>query len=99
MVWCCWSCPQPRRHHWWGGLGRDRLDSAQVFAERIAECAAALERWADWSLVDVLRGDVPAALLERVDVVQPASFAVMVGLAAVWASVGVVPDAVVGHSQ
>ncbi|MEU9273299.1 acyltransferase domain-containing protein, partial [Streptomyces sp. NPDC048251] len=33
------------------------------------------------------------------DVVQPASFAVMVGLAAVWASVGVVPDAVVGHSQ
>ncbi|MFL6118596.1 acyltransferase domain-containing protein, partial [Actinophytocola sp.] len=28
-----------------------------------------------------------------------ASFAVMVGLAAVWASVGVVPDAVVGHSQ
>ncbi|KOX04334.1 acyltransferase domain-containing protein, partial [Streptomyces sp. NRRL B-3648] len=38
-------------------------------------------------------------LLGRVDVVQPASFAVMVGLAAVWASVGVVPDAVVGHSQ
>ncbi|KOX04336.1 acyltransferase domain-containing protein, partial [Streptomyces sp. NRRL B-3648] len=38
-------------------------------------------------------------LLGRVDVVQPASFAVMVGLAAVWASVGVVPDAVAGHSQ
>ncbi|WP_143079283.1 acyltransferase domain-containing protein, partial [Streptomyces monashensis] len=29
----------------------------------------------------------------------PASFAVMVGLAAVWSSVGVSPDAVVGHSQ
>ncbi|WP_143079279.1 SDR family NAD(P)-dependent oxidoreductase, partial [Streptomyces monashensis] len=29
----------------------------------------------------------------------PASFAVMVGLAAVWSSVGVLPDAVVGHSQ
>ncbi|WP_443071876.1 type I polyketide synthase [Streptomyces sp. WMMC940] len=83
----------------WVGMGRELLDSSPVFAERIAECAAALERWVDWSLVDVLRGDVPAALLERVDVVQPASFAVMVGLAAVWASVGVVPDAVVGHSQ
>ncbi|MFF9772010.1 type I polyketide synthase, partial [Streptomyces sp. NPDC014636] len=83
----------------WVGMGRELLDSSSVFAERIAECAAALERWVDWSLVDVLRGDAPADLLERVDVVQPASFAVMVGLAAVWASVGVVPDAVVGHSQ
>ncbi|WOX16218.1 SDR family NAD(P)-dependent oxidoreductase (plasmid) [Streptomyces sp. N50] len=83
----------------WVGMGRELLDSSPVFAERVAECAAVLERWVDWSLVDVLRGDAPAELLERVDVVQPASFAVMVGLAAVWASVGVVPDAVVGHSQ
>ncbi|MGN5637918.1 acyltransferase domain-containing protein, partial [Streptomyces sp. AC154] len=37
--------------------------------------------------------------LERVDVVQPALWAVMVSLAEVWRSVGVVPDAVVGHSQ
>ncbi|WP_405835436.1 type I polyketide synthase [Streptomyces sp. NBC_01518] len=83
----------------WVGMGRELLDSSPVFAERVAECAAVLERWVDWSLVDVLRGDAPAELLERVDVVQPASFAVMVGLAAVWASVGVVPDAVIGHSQ
>ncbi|MDX2582844.1 SDR family NAD(P)-dependent oxidoreductase [Streptomyces sp. WI04-05A] len=83
----------------WAGMGRELLDSSPVFAERIAECAAVLDRWVDWSLVDVLRGDAPAELLERVDVLQPASFAVMVGLAAVWASVGVVPDAVVGHSQ
>ncbi|MEU5561581.1 type I polyketide synthase, partial [Streptomyces globisporus] len=83
----------------WVGMGRELLDSSTVFAERVGECEAALERWVDWSLVDVLRGDAPADLLERVDVVQPASFAVMVGLAAVWASVGVVPDAVVGHSQ
>ena len=83
----------------WVGMGRELLDSSPVFASRIAECAAALERWVDWSLADVLRGDAPAELLERVDVLQPARFAVMVGLAAVWASVGVVPDAVVGHSQ
>ncbi|KUN00411.1 beta-ketoacyl synthase [Streptomyces yokosukanensis] len=82
----------------WVGMGRELLESSPVFAERIAECAAALEPWIDWSLVGVLRGEEPE-LLERVDVVQPASFAVMVGLAAVWASVGVEPDAVVGHSQ
>ncbi|QCX80460.1 Erythronolide synthase, modules 3 and 4 [Streptomyces sp. YIM 121038] len=83
----------------WAGMGRELLDASAVFAERVGECAAALEPWVDWSLVDVLRGDADSEVLERVDVVQPASFAVMVGLAAVWASVGVVPDAVLGHSQ
>ncbi|MGV5038887.1 SDR family NAD(P)-dependent oxidoreductase [Streptomyces sp. NRAIS4] len=83
----------------WVGMGRELLAESPVFAERVAECAAALEPWIDWSLVDVLRGQAEPELLERVDVVQPASFAVMVGLAAVWSSVGVLPDAVVGHSQ
>ncbi|MDN3028520.1 type I polyketide synthase [Streptomyces sp. S.PB5] len=83
----------------WVGMGRELLDSSPVFAERIAECAAALEPFIDWSLVDVLRGEADPELLERVDVVQPASFAVNVGLAAVWSSVGVLPDAVLGHSQ
>ncbi|MGR4882336.1 type I polyketide synthase [Streptomyces sp. LARHCF249] len=83
----------------WAGMGRELLDSSPVFAERIAECAAALEPWVDWSLIDVLRGETEPELMERVDVLQPASFAVMVGLAAVWASVGVKPDAVLGHSQ
>src|SRR5262249_6387381 len=47
----------------------------------------------------VLRGDDGAPSLERIDVVQPALFAVMVSLAALWRSMGVEPDAVVGHSQ
>ncbi|MFJ4948101.1 SDR family NAD(P)-dependent oxidoreductase [Streptomyces sp. NPDC088760] len=83
----------------WTGMGRELLETSPVFAERIAECARALEPWVDWDLTAVLRGEVDAGLIARVDVVQPASFAVMVALAAVWASVGVVPDAVVGHSQ
>ncbi|THA40903.1 type I polyketide synthase [Streptomyces sp. A1547] len=83
----------------WAGMGRELLDSSPVFAERIAECAAALEPWTDWSLIDVLRGETEPELMDRVDVLQPASFAVMVGLAAVWESVGVKPDAVLGHSQ
>nr|WP_206791062.1 type I polyketide synthase [Amycolatopsis sp. MtRt-6] len=80
----------------WAGMGRELLESSPVFAERINECAAALEPWIDWSLLDVLRGEGD---LDRVDVLQPASFAMMVGLAAVWSSAGVVPDAVLGHSQ
>ncbi|MEU9250410.1 type I polyketide synthase [Streptomyces sp. NPDC048270] len=83
----------------WAGMGRELLDSSPVFAERIAQCEAALEPYVDWSLTEVLRGESAPELIERVDVLQPASFAVMVGLAAVWSSVGVTPDAVLGHSQ
>uniref|UniRef100_UPI0012EA82FB SDR family NAD(P)-dependent oxidoreductase n=1 Tax=Actinokineospora pegani TaxID=2654637 RepID=UPI0012EA82FB len=83
----------------WVGMGRELLDASPIFAQRVAECAVALERWVDWSLIDVLRGETDPELLDRVEVLQPACFAMMVGLAAVWSSVGVVPDAVVGHSQ
>ncbi|GAA3031580.1 hypothetical protein GCM10020000_05670 [Streptomyces olivoverticillatus] len=83
----------------WAGMGAQLLKDSPVFAERIAECAEALAPFVDWSLVDVLRGVEGAPTLERVDVVQPASFAVMVSLAAVWRACGVHPDAVVGHSQ
>ncbi|MEV0623696.1 type I polyketide synthase [Nonomuraea sp. NPDC050404] len=80
----------------WVGMGAALLEESAVFAVRMAECAAALEPFVDWSLLDVVRG---AQGLDRVDVVQPVSFAVMVSLAAVWESLGVRPDAVVGHSQ
>ncbi|MGW5724147.1 type I polyketide synthase [Amycolatopsis sp. NPDC003865] len=80
----------------WAGMAVDLLGESPVFAARMAECEAALESFVDWKLTDVL-GD--AAALERVDVVQPVSWAVMVSLAALWAAHGVTPDAVVGHSQ
>ncbi|MEU7584628.1 type I polyketide synthase, partial [Streptomyces sp. NPDC041068] len=83
----------------WAGMGVELLDASPVFAERLGECAAALSEFVDWSLVDVLRGVVGAPSLERVDVVQPVSWAVMVSLAEVWRSMGVEPSAVVGHSQ
>ncbi|MFF5538292.1 type I polyketide synthase [Streptomyces cinerochromogenes] len=83
----------------WPRMAVELLDTSPVFAERMRECAAALGRVVDWSLLDVLRGVPGAPTLERVDVVQPALFAMMVSLARLWESFGVRPTAVVGHSQ
>ncbi|MFC5157059.1 SDR family NAD(P)-dependent oxidoreductase, partial [Streptomyces amakusaensis] len=83
----------------WVGMAQGLLDASPVFAARVDECAKALEPFTDWSLNDVLRGVDGAPSLERVDVVQPALFAVMVSLAEVWRAAGVRPGAVVGHSQ
>ncbi|WP_429194096.1 type I polyketide synthase [Kitasatospora sp. MAP12-15] len=83
----------------WTGMALEFLDTAPVFAKRIDECAAALAQFTDWSLLDVLRTAPDAPSLERVDVVQPVLFAVMVSLAELWRAHGVEPAAVVGHSQ
>ncbi|GAA2131044.1 type I polyketide synthase [Actinomadura napierensis] len=80
----------------WAGMGAELLSTSSVFREHIQECERALAPHVDWSLTGALTGRVP---LTRVDVVQPALFAVMTGLAHVWKSLGVEPDAVIGHSQ
>ncbi|SPF04006.1 Erythronolide synthase, modules 3 and 4 [Streptomyces sp. MA5143a] len=79
----------------WVGMAAELLESSPVFAEHLRACAEVLNPLTGWSLLDALRGGD----LERVDVVQPATFAVMTGLAVLWRYHGVVPDAVVGHSQ
>uniref|UniRef100_UPI00353271A9 type I polyketide synthase n=1 Tax=Streptomyces castrisilvae TaxID=3033811 RepID=UPI00353271A9 len=83
----------------WVSMGARMLEESPVFAGVVAECEATMAGLVDWSVTEVLRGGADAPSLDRVDVVQPASFVVMVGLAAVWRSFGVVPSAVVGHSQ
>ena len=82
----------------WAGMAVGLLESSPVFAEHLAACAAALAPHVDWSLLDVLCEVPGAPPLERVDVVSPALFAVMVSLAALWRAHGVQPAAVAGHS-
>ncbi|MGW3818685.1 SDR family NAD(P)-dependent oxidoreductase [Streptomyces sp. NPDC005046] len=83
----------------WSGMARELLDRSPVFADELDRCDAALRPFTVWSVAAVLRGDEGAPSPERVDVVQPVLFAVMVSLAAVWRARGVRPDAVIGHSQ
>ncbi|MFE5832190.1 SDR family NAD(P)-dependent oxidoreductase, partial [Streptomyces sp. NPDC056508] len=80
----------------WVGMGAGLLETSPVFAARLRECADALAPFVDFDVVEVVR---EGHSLDRVDVVQPVTWAVMVSLAELWRSLGVVPDAVVGHSQ
>ena len=83
----------------WAGMAVELLDSSPVFARYLTECAEALAEFTDWSLLDVLCEVEGAPGFDRVDVVQPALFAVMVSLAKLWRHHGLTVDAVIGHSQ
>ncbi|WP_456062104.1 type I polyketide synthase [Amycolatopsis rhabdoformis] len=83
----------------WTGMATTLLTQSPVFAERMAECDAELRKFTDWSVLAVLHGVPGTPPADRVDVVQPMLWAVMVSLAAVWRAHGVEPDMVIGHSQ
>ncbi|WP_346776094.1 SDR family NAD(P)-dependent oxidoreductase [Micromonospora sp. HNM0581] len=80
----------------WVGMGRELYTSSPAFARRMQECADALSPYVTWSLLNVLDD---ADALQRVDVIQPVLWAVMVSLAEAWRCHGVEPAAVLGHSQ
>jgi acyl transferase domain-containing protein/acyl carrier protein len=83
----------------WLGMGVELLDASPVFAARFRECEQAFAEHLSWSIEEVLRGAEGAPSVSRVDVLQPALFAVMVSIAELWCACGVRPDLVIGHSQ
>ncbi|AQA09163.1 hypothetical protein BV401_00065 [Streptomyces malaysiensis subsp. malaysiensis] len=84
----------PGRGSQWVGMAREFMGGSLVFAARMDECGQVLESFTGWCLVDVL-GEVD--VLERAEVVQSVVWVVVVLLAAVWRSLGVVPGAVLGY--
>ena len=83
----------------WLGMGRGLLAAEPVFAAAIERCETALRPHVDWTLGRELAAAPERSQLGRIDVVQPALFAIQVALAALWQAWGVEPDAVVGHSM
>ncbi|MEU6382655.1 type I polyketide synthase [Streptomyces bauhiniae] len=83
----------------WAGMGARLLDTHPAFTDTITACDNALAPYQDWTVTDVLRQTPNSPTLDRVDVVQPVTFAVMTALARLWQHHGIHPDAVIGHSQ
>ncbi|MBA2896578.1 SDR family NAD(P)-dependent oxidoreductase [Nonomuraea soli] len=79
----------------WHGMGAALLEREPAFAEAVADCDKALAPLLGWSVTDALSG---ARDIVDIDAIQPALFALQVGLARLWRSKGVHPSALVGHS-
>lgn len=83
---------------WWG-MGRGLIASEPVFAAKIGEIDALFSKLSnDRPLAELFAMDEQDSEINRTQYAQRAIFAVQVGLAALWQSVGIRPDFVVGHS-
>ncbi|MCG8416520.1 MAG: SDR family NAD(P)-dependent oxidoreductase [Proteobacteria bacterium] len=82
----------------WLGMGRGLLQQEPVFRAAIRSVDRHVSRLAGWSVLDQLVADEAGSRLGEVAVAQPVIFAMQVGLAALWRSWGIEPDAVLGLS-
>lgn len=82
----------------WYGMGRELLAQEPVFRQTMVECDALVSANTGWSLLKELEASEATSRLGETEIAQPALFALQVSLAALWASWGVRPQGVVGHS-
>jgi acyl transferase domain-containing protein/NAD(P)-dependent dehydrogenase (short-subunit alcohol dehydrogenase family) len=80
------------------GMGLELFANEPVFASAIEQWDELAKQYLDWSIIDELRATADTSRLDGIDVIQPMLAAMQFGLATLWESWGVVPDAVVGHS-
>ena len=84
----------------WIGMGRQLLEREPAFRAALEECDQVMHGYTGWSLItELTRRAGDGSWFERADQVQLALFAIQVGLVALWRSLGVEPDAVVGHGM
>ena len=81
----------------WAGMGVRLFDTCEVFQSELTRVDDLLHPLCGFSIIDELRRG-KAARLTQPSVVQPAIFAIQVGVLAVLDSWGIVPAAVIGHS-
>ena len=83
----------------WLGMGRDLYETEPIARAVMDRCEAVHLEERGESLLDVMFGGESARpILDQTDWAQPALYALECAMTALWASVGVQPDVVIGHS-
>lgn len=82
---------------WWG-MGQELVKKEKIVSETFDEIDAIFQPLAGWSLKEAMLADEASSRMERTELAQPANFAIQLALTRLWASYGIHPDAVVGHS-
>ncbi len=82
----------------WAGMAADLYEQQPIFREALDRVDAALVAEGVTSPKAAIAEDEASGRMQRTDVAQPTIFAVQVALAELYASLGVKPAAVVGHS-
>jgi acyl transferase domain-containing protein/acyl carrier protein len=82
---------------WWA-MARELLATEPVFRIAVERCDAELKLYTGWSLLEAMLAPEEESRMAETEVAQPANFAIQIGLAALWRSWGIEPDAIVGHS-
>ncbi len=83
---------------WWP-LPSELLQQQGIFGETLRQCDILLRAQEGWSLIEELSNATKSSRLDQPTYTQPALFAIQVALANLWKSLGVHPDAIVGHSM
>ncbi|UII27311.1 alpha/beta fold hydrolase [Fulvivirga maritima] len=83
----------------WLGMGKQLFETEPVFKKAILACNEEWKKYTDWSLIEQLYASEETSRLSEIDVIQPLLSAVQIALGKLWLSLGVIPDAVVGHSM
>jgi acyl transferase domain-containing protein/NADPH:quinone reductase-like Zn-dependent oxidoreductase/NADP-dependent 3-hydroxy acid dehydrogenase YdfG len=83
----------------WPGMATELYRLEPAFRAAFDACDQAIMEETGWSLRERLLSESAEEYLQQIDVIQPALFAMSLGLAAVWRHWGIEPDAVVGHSM
>ncbi|WP_269084881.1 type I polyketide synthase [Terrimicrobium sacchariphilum] len=82
---------------WWG-MGQELVKTQPIVEQTLDEIDAIFQPLAGWSLKEAMMADEASSRMARTELAQPANFALQVALTRLWASYGIHPSAVVGHS-
>ena len=84
-------------------MGRQLYETQPTFRKTIDQCSEILEKYLEVSLLGVLYPDLATkeeevSLIDQTAYTQPAIFVIEYALAKLWATWGIKPDVVMGHS-